>query len=170
MRRGSNLLGHTSATGVDSPLPQLHRDWADPHDICTGAGLTPATCAPGLGSAVPLKGIAPCLGRNVHESESSAVGCNLVHHVASCCAVLHIRRFPLCHAGVDRICPSGNGRQSVPFCASAGRASRLSAKGCSASPTLTRMFGVPRTPSLQRESLAAGPGSVTAFCVVHLRV
>ncbi len=44
----------TSALGVGSPLPHLHRDWAHPCHICTGSGLTPAhmptaaTSAPGL--------------------------------------------------------------------------------------------------------------------------
>jgi hypothetical protein len=31
----------------------LHRDWAHPGHICTGAGLAPATSAPGLGSPLP---------------------------------------------------------------------------------------------------------------------
>jgi hypothetical protein len=54
----------TSALGLRSPLPHLHRDWAHPCricngtglapvHICTGTGLTPATSAPGLGSALP---------------------------------------------------------------------------------------------------------------------
>ena len=54
----------TSAPGLGSPQPHLHRDWAHPCHICTGAGLTPAesasgtglapaTSAPGLGSPLP---------------------------------------------------------------------------------------------------------------------
>ena len=43
----------TSAPGLGSPLPHLHRDWAHPGHICTGTGLTPATSAPGLGSPRP---------------------------------------------------------------------------------------------------------------------
>jgi hypothetical protein len=34
-------------------LPHLHWDWARPCHICTGAGLAPATSAPGLGSPLP---------------------------------------------------------------------------------------------------------------------
>jgi hypothetical protein len=37
----------TSAPGLGSPRPHLHRDWAHPAHICTGAGLTPPTSAPG---------------------------------------------------------------------------------------------------------------------------
>ena len=43
----------TSASGLGSPLPHLHRDWAHPCHICTGTGLAPATSAPGLGSPLP---------------------------------------------------------------------------------------------------------------------
>jgi E3 ubiquitin-protein ligase UBR3 len=34
-------------------MGSLHRDWAHPCHICTGTALTPATSAPGLGSANP---------------------------------------------------------------------------------------------------------------------
>ena len=34
-------------------LPHLHWDWAHPAHICTGAGLTPPTSAPGPGSPRP---------------------------------------------------------------------------------------------------------------------
>ena len=40
----------TSALGLGSPLPHLHRDWAQPSHACTGTGLTPPTSAPGLGT------------------------------------------------------------------------------------------------------------------------
>ena len=43
----------TSAPGLVSPLPHLHRDWARPSHICAGTGLAPATSAPGLGSPLP---------------------------------------------------------------------------------------------------------------------
>ena len=55
----------TSAPGLGSSLPHLHRDWARPSHICTRTGLTPATyictgtrltpatSAPGLGSPLP---------------------------------------------------------------------------------------------------------------------
>jgi hypothetical protein len=54
--------GATSAPGLGSPPPHLHRDWArplphlhqdraPPAHICTGTGLTPATSAPALGGA-----------------------------------------------------------------------------------------------------------------------
>ncbi len=43
----------TSAPGLGSPLPHLHRDWAHPCHICTGTRLAPATSAPGLGSPLP---------------------------------------------------------------------------------------------------------------------
>ena len=43
----------TSAPGLGSPRPRLHRDWAHPGHACTGTGLTPATSAPGLGSPRP---------------------------------------------------------------------------------------------------------------------
>jgi hypothetical protein len=36
-----------------TPVPHLHRDWAHRCHICTGAGLTPATSAPELGSPRP---------------------------------------------------------------------------------------------------------------------
>ncbi len=43
----------TSAPGLASPLPHLHRDSALPCHICTGTRLSPATSAPGLGSPLP---------------------------------------------------------------------------------------------------------------------
>ena len=39
---------HLIASGLGSPLPHLHRDWARP--ICIGTGLSPATSAPGRGA------------------------------------------------------------------------------------------------------------------------
>ena len=55
VRSGRLRLGPvlTSAPGLGSPLPQLHRDWAHPCHICTGTLLIRATSAPGLGSPVP---------------------------------------------------------------------------------------------------------------------
>ncbi len=50
---GTGLAPATSAPGLGSPMPDLHRDWARPGHICTGTGLTPATSAPGLGSPRP---------------------------------------------------------------------------------------------------------------------
>jgi hypothetical protein len=58
------LIAATSAPGLDSSLPHLHRDWAHrchictgtgAHrcHICTGTGLNAATSAPGLGSPLP---------------------------------------------------------------------------------------------------------------------
>jgi hypothetical protein len=44
---GTGLTPATSAPGLGSPLPHLHRDWARPCHICTRTGLTPATSAPG---------------------------------------------------------------------------------------------------------------------------
>ncbi len=40
----------TSAPGLGSPRPHLHRNWAHPSHICTGTGLALPTSAPGLGS------------------------------------------------------------------------------------------------------------------------
>jgi hypothetical protein len=37
------LTPATSAPGLSSPLPHLHRDWARPCHICAGTGLAPAT-------------------------------------------------------------------------------------------------------------------------------
>jgi hypothetical protein len=60
---GTGLTPATSAPGLGSPLPHLHRDWAHPGHICTatwlipaiftGTGLAPATSALGLGSFLP---------------------------------------------------------------------------------------------------------------------
>ena len=50
---GTGLAPATSAPGLGSPLPHLHRNWARPCHICTGTGLTPATSGPGLGSPLP---------------------------------------------------------------------------------------------------------------------
>jgi hypothetical protein len=36
---GTGLAPATSAPGLGSPLPHLHRDWARPCNICTGTGL-----------------------------------------------------------------------------------------------------------------------------------
>jgi hypothetical protein len=47
------LAPATSAPGLGSPVPHLHRVRAHPCHICTGTGLTPATSAPGLGSPLP---------------------------------------------------------------------------------------------------------------------
>jgi hypothetical protein len=43
----TGLAPPSSALGLGSPRPHLHRDWAHPSHICTGIGLTPATPAPG---------------------------------------------------------------------------------------------------------------------------
>jgi hypothetical protein len=37
---GPGLTPATSAPGLDSPPPHLHRDWTHPRHICTGTGLT----------------------------------------------------------------------------------------------------------------------------------
>ena len=37
---GTGLTPATSASGPGSPLPHLHRDWANPCHICTGTGRT----------------------------------------------------------------------------------------------------------------------------------
>jgi hypothetical protein len=50
---GTGLAPSTSAPGLGSPHPHLHRDWARPTHICIGTGLTPPTSAPGLGSPHP---------------------------------------------------------------------------------------------------------------------
>jgi hypothetical protein len=47
------LAPATSAPGLGSPLPHLHRDSAHRCHICTGTRLTAATSAPGLGSLLP---------------------------------------------------------------------------------------------------------------------
>ncbi len=47
------LHSATSAPGLGSVLPHLHRDWAHCCHICAGTGLTAATSAPGLGSPLP---------------------------------------------------------------------------------------------------------------------
>jgi hypothetical protein len=46
---GSGLAPPTSAPGLGSPLPHLHRDWAHPCHICAGTGLTPAHICAGIG-------------------------------------------------------------------------------------------------------------------------
>ena len=45
----------TSAPGLRSPLPHLHRDCARPCHVCTGTALAPATSAPGLGWLVTVR-------------------------------------------------------------------------------------------------------------------
>ena len=47
------LATATSAPGLGSPLPHLHRNWAHPCHICTGTRLAAATSALGLGSPLP---------------------------------------------------------------------------------------------------------------------
>ena len=43
----------TSAPGLGSGVPHLHRDWARPCHTCTGTLLSRATSAPGLGPPLP---------------------------------------------------------------------------------------------------------------------
>jgi hypothetical protein len=50
---GTGLTPATSAPGLGSPLPHLHRDWARRCHICTETGLAAAAFAPGLGPRVP---------------------------------------------------------------------------------------------------------------------
>jgi hypothetical protein len=50
---GQGAARPTSAPGLGSPLPHLHRDWAQLCHICAGTGLSSATSAPGLGSPLP---------------------------------------------------------------------------------------------------------------------
>jgi hypothetical protein len=69
------LTPATSAPGLGSPPPHLHRDWAHPRHICTGTGLIPphlhrdwahpATSAPGLGLSLPHS--APAWPRRAHN-------------------------------------------------------------------------------------------------------
>jgi hypothetical protein len=61
-----------------SQLPHLHRGWAHPCHICTGAGLTPATSAPGLGSPLPH------LHRDWAHPCHICTGAGLAH--AHCCS------------------------------------------------------------------------------------
>jgi hypothetical protein len=49
----TGLILPASASGLGSPRPHLHRDWAHPDQIFIGTGLTHATSAPGLGSPRP---------------------------------------------------------------------------------------------------------------------
>ena len=49
----TGLTPPTSAPGLGSPLPHLHRDLAHRCHICTGTGLAPPTSAAGLGSPLP---------------------------------------------------------------------------------------------------------------------
>jgi hypothetical protein len=53
MQYSPRFAAATSAPGLGSPQPLMHRDWAHPCHICTGTGLTSATCAPGLASPLP---------------------------------------------------------------------------------------------------------------------
>jgi hypothetical protein len=53
MQYSPRFAAATSAPGLGSPQPLMHRDLAHPCHICTGTGLTSATCAPGLGSPLP---------------------------------------------------------------------------------------------------------------------
>jgi hypothetical protein len=50
---GTGLTPATSAPGLGSPLPHLHRDWAHPCHISTGTRPIPATSALGLGPSLP---------------------------------------------------------------------------------------------------------------------
>ena len=61
---GTGRTTATSALGLGSPCPHLHRDWAHrcphrdwahPAHVCAGTGLTPPTSAPGLGSPCGTK-------------------------------------------------------------------------------------------------------------------
>ncbi len=47
------LTPATSAPGLRPPLPHPHRDWAQPCHIHRGTGLAPGTSAPGLCSSRP---------------------------------------------------------------------------------------------------------------------
>ena len=53
MQYSPRFAAATSAPGLGSPQPLMHRDWAHPCHICTGAGLAPTTSAPGLASPLP---------------------------------------------------------------------------------------------------------------------
>jgi hypothetical protein len=57
---GTGGSAATSAPGLGSPLPHLHRHWAHSGHICTETGLTPARSASGQGS--PAATSAPGLG------------------------------------------------------------------------------------------------------------
>jgi hypothetical protein len=101
-RAGSELTLVTSAPGLGSPLPHLHRDWArrshictrtglaaptsapgraHPSHICTGTGLTPPTSAPGLRSrwyiySVVLRRLASCRVQAARQSDGELRGSN----------------------------------------------------------------------------------------------
>ena len=68
---GTGLTPATSASGLGSPLPRLHRDWAHPAHIGTGTGLSPGTSAPGPGS--PLANLQRDWAQPVHAKASRSV-------------------------------------------------------------------------------------------------
>jgi hypothetical protein len=70
---GTGRTPATSAPGLGSPLPHLHRDWAHPCHICTGTGRpgtctrTPPPLVPVLHTVLRLQ-IACCLASATSES------------------------------------------------------------------------------------------------------
>ena len=106
----------TSAPGLGSPLPHLHRDWAHPSHICTGTGLTPPTSAPGLGTpqvehgaalvehAILLAGMSP--KRKCAEVDMDSDGGKAVpppHACVRACVRVCARAYAAC---TPRVCAS----------------------------------------------------------------
>jgi hypothetical protein len=77
---GTALTPATSAPGLGSPLPHLHRDCARPGHICAGTGLTPATSALGLASA-PGRDPTPCASLRERGMQWYAARCMCNRHV-----------------------------------------------------------------------------------------
>jgi hypothetical protein len=50
---GTGLAAATSAPGLGSPPPHLHRDWAHRRHICTGTGLARCHICTGTGLTLP---------------------------------------------------------------------------------------------------------------------
>ena len=77
----SRTLIASSAPGLRSAQPHLHRDCAQPSHICTGTALSPATSAPGLRSVRPHLRRSLRLWQTLHSSCADRV---LSASAASC--------------------------------------------------------------------------------------
>ena len=58
----------TSALGLGSPPPHLHRDWVHPRHICTGTGPAPATSTLGQDLA---NYVAPCSWHKTYSRQTT---------------------------------------------------------------------------------------------------
>ena len=116
---GTGCTRATSAPGLGSPVPHLHRDLARPCHICTGTGPNAAISAPGLGHI--------CTGYWGHPCDvCTGTGPPLPHLHRDLACAQHGQPQPLRGGGSGRVCATPARRRECRCIGSWRRCTRSS--------------------------------------------